>query len=149
MALDGQDVVVSALGVGKLLKSNLFSIAMPAIVRLMEERSIRRVIFTSAFGVGDTYADLPLLPRVLVRLLLRDLYRDKAEGEVALRNSQLDWTLVYPSGLSNRAGTGSCRAAEHLALSGMPSIARADVAAFLLGQIERTDYIRKGVMISA
>jgi uncharacterized protein YbjT (DUF2867 family) len=149
-AMDDQDVVISALGRGKSFKSNaLLAQSMQRVVRAMKVGGVRRLIVTSAFGVGDTYRDAPFLPRVFIRTLLRDVYRDKEAGEVHVRGSDLDWTLVYPTGLSDRPFTGRWRAGERLALRGFPLVSRADVAAFLLSQIDDTDYVRKGVLIGS
>src|SRR6266536_1223360 len=103
-AVRSQDVVISALGVGNSLKSGgLIERSVPAIVRAMESHGVRRLIFTSAFGVGQTYRDVPLLPRIVIRTLLRDLYADKNRGEDELRRmgNGLDWTLVHPVSLTN------------------------------------------------
>jgi putative NADH-flavin reductase len=148
-AMRDQDVVISALGAGKSFKSHgVIAQGMPRIVRAMENEGVRRLIFTSAFGVGETYRDVPLLPRLFIRLLLQDIYRDKEAGEAILRASGLDWTLVYPAGLVDAPATGRYRTGERLALRGFPRIARADVADFLLAQIEDTTFVRKGVLIS-
>ena len=94
-AMRAQDVVISTLGVGKSLKSSgLIARSMPAIVNAMNSHGIRRLIFTSAYGVGATRRDVPLMPRMLIQLLLRDLYDDKEDGEYYLRRSDLDWTLI-------------------------------------------------------
>lgn len=147
-AVRGQDVVISALGVGASLKSSeLIARSVPAIVRAMESQGVRRLIFTSAYGVGATRRDVPLLPRILMRLLLRDLYADKEAGEEALRRSSLDWTLVYPVTLTNGPRTSHYRTGERLALHGFPRVSRADVADFILTQIEDSTYVRKGVLI--
>lgn len=149
-AMRGQDVVISALGVGKSFKSGgLIAESVPRIVRAMKDEGIRRIIFTSAFGVGETHRDVPLVPRLFIRLLLQDVYRDKAAGEAQLIESELDWTLVYPSGLVDGAASGRYRAGERLPLRGFPRIARADVAAFLLTQIDDATYVRKRVLISS
>lgn len=148
-AVRGQDAVISVLGRGNSLTSGeLFTTSMPLIVRAMDGERVRRLVVTSAFGVGATHADLPLLPRIFVATLLRDLYADKTRGEEAIHQSLLDWTIVYPSGLSNAAATGRYRVGEHLPLRGFPTIPRADVADFLLRQLDDSTYIRKGVMIS-
>jgi putative NADH-flavin reductase len=149
-AVHAQDVVISTLGVGNSLKSGgLIARSVPAIVRAMENEGVRRLIFTSAYGVGDTRKDVPLLPRILMRLLLHDLYTDKEAGEKELRRSSLDWTLVYPVTLTNAPGTGRYRVGERLTLQGLPRVSRADVAAFILTQIEDRTYLRKGVLISS
>lgn len=148
-AVRGQDAVISVLGRGNSLTSGeLFTTSMPLIVRAMDGERVRRLVVTSAFGVGATHADLPLLPRIFVATLLRDLYADKTRGEEAIHQSLLDWTIVYPTGLSNAPATGRYRVGEHLPLRGFPTIPRADVADFLLRQLDDSTYIRKGVMIS-
>jgi len=73
-AVRDQTAVISVLGVGRSFKSGgLIAQSMPRIVRAMEDQGIRRLIFTSAFGVGDTRRDVPLGPRIFMRLLLRDV----------------------------------------------------------------------------
>jgi putative NADH-flavin reductase len=147
-AMRGQDAVISALGLGHVLKSGgLIARSMPAIVRAMESDGVRRLIFTSAYGVGATHKDVPLLPRILIRMLLRDLYADKEAGEEELRRSTLDWTLVYPVTLTNGPHTGRYRVGEHLRLRGLPRVSRADLADFLVRQISDTTYVRKGVLV--
>jgi putative NADH-flavin reductase len=149
-AVRDQNAVISTLGAGRSFKSGgLISQSMPRIVRAMEDHGVRRLIFTSAFGVGDTRRDVPLVPRLVIRLLLKDIYRDKESGEASLRGSSLDWTLVYPVGLVDGAATGHYRAGERLSLSGFPRIARADAAGFLLTQIDDPTYVRKGVLVSS
>jgi putative NADH-flavin reductase len=149
-AVRDQAAVISTLGVGRAFKSGgLIAQSMPRIVRAMEDHGVRRLIFTSAFGVGDTRRDVPLGPRIFVRLLLQEIYRDKELGEATLRASGLDWTLVYPAGLIDAPAAGQCRAGERLSLRGFPRIARADVADFLLAQIDDKTYVRKGVLISS
>lgn len=148
-ATRGQNAVISALGVGNSLKSNgLIARSVPAIVQAMTAAGVRRLVFMSACGVGDTWRDVPFVPRIFMRTLLRDLFADKAAGEEILRHSGLDWTLVYPVMLTNGPRTGRCRAGERLDLHGFPRISRADVAAFLLSQVSDGAYIRKGVIIS-
>lgn len=147
-----QDAVISALGVGNSLKANgLIARSMPTIVRAMRGEGIRRLIFTSAYGAGQTMRDVPLIPRILIRFLLNDLYTDKNLGEEELRRADddVDWTLVYPVTLTNGPRTARCRAGERLRLHGVPRISRADVAAFLLTQLDDDTYVRRGVLVSS
>jgi putative NADH-flavin reductase len=114
----------------------------------MEVEGVRRLIFTSAYGVGITWRDVPPLGKVVITAFLRDLYADKAVGEAALQRSALDWTLVYPVQLTNGPRTGRYRFGERLALRGLPRVSRADVADFILKQIDDRTFIRKGVIVS-
>lgn len=149
-AIPGQDAVISTLGVGQSFKpGHLIAQCTPSIVAAMRQHGVRRLVFTSAFGIGATRRDTPLLPRLFIATLLRDVYRDKEAGEQAILDSDLDWTIVYPVGLTNGPATGRIRAGERLSLRGLPRIARADVAAFLLGQVTDRSYIRKGVLLAS
>jgi putative NADH-flavin reductase len=149
-AVRGQDVVLSTLGVGSSLKSSgLIGRSVPAIARAMESEGVARMILISAYGVGETIRDAPLVPRLLMRLLLRDVYADKLAGDDALRRSSLDWTIVHPVTLTNGPRSGKYRVGERLALRGFPRVSRADVADFLVAQIEDRSFSRKDVLVSS
>jgi putative NADH-flavin reductase len=149
-AVRGQDAVISTLGRGLSFKSEgLIARSVPNIVDTMRRHAVTRLIFTSAYGVGVTWQDVPTVSRILARLLLRDLYADKEAGEETLRRSGLVWTIVYPSTLTNGPRTGRYRVGERLAMRGLPRISRADLAAFLVTQIEDRGYIGKGVLITS
>jgi uncharacterized protein YbjT (DUF2867 family) len=149
-AVANQDAVISTLGVGQSFKSGgLIGRSAPGLVAAMQVHGVRRLVFTSAFGVGATYRDTPLLPRVFIATLLRDVYADKQAGEAVIQASSLDWTIVYPVGLTDGARTGAYRVGERLALSGFPRIARADVAELLVRQVADRSHVRKGVLIAS
>jgi putative NADH-flavin reductase len=148
-AMVGQDAVISALGVGQSFKpAGLIAQAAPRVVAAMQRAGVRRLIFTSAFGVGSTWPDTPLLPRLFIRTLLRQVYADKAAGEAAILQSALDWTMVHPAGLTNGPRTGRARVAEHLPLRGFPTVSRADVAAVALQLIDDEAAIRKSLLVA-
>ncbi|HZN85535.1 MAG TPA: NAD(P)H-binding protein, partial [Burkholderiales bacterium] len=65
-----------------------------------------------------------------------------------VRASSLDWTFAYPTLLTNGPRTGKYRAGERLELSGMPKISRADVADFVLKQLQDRSWSRKRPVIS-
>jgi putative NADH-flavin reductase len=148
-AIAGQDLVISALGVGKSFKSRgLIGRTAPLIVNAMAKEGVRRLLFVSAYGVGATWRDVPVFPRVLMRLLLSDIYRDKEDGEKHVLQSDLDWTVIYPVTLTNGGTTGKYRVGERLSLGGFPTISRADVAHFLLKEVSVHTYSRKRILIS-
>jgi uncharacterized protein YbjT (DUF2867 family) len=149
-AVHGQEAVISALGVGKSLRSGgLIAGAVPKLVAAMQSERVRRLVFTSAYGVGATRPQLPLVPRILVSVLLRDIYKDKQAGEELLRRSDLDWTLVYPVSLTTDPPSGRYRVGVHLSLHGLPTVSRADLAAFLLKQLDDRQFVKRGVLISS
>jgi putative NADH-flavin reductase len=148
-AVHGQDAVVSALGRRHSFKSeSLIRLSLQSIVSAMERSGVRRLLVVSAFGVGESLRDAPLVPRIMHRLLLTDIFADKKAAEDDLRRSSVDWTVAYPVLLTNGPLTGTYRVGERLALSGMPKISRADVAHFILSQLDRRDYVRKIAVLS-
>jgi putative NADH-flavin reductase len=149
-AMRGQDVVISALGRGTSFRSDhLMARSMDTLVPAMESQGVRRLIVVSACGVGESGRDAPLLPRLLYRFLLKDIFADKQAGEDRVRRSALDWTFVYPVGLTSGPRTGRYRVGERLELRGiMPMIARANVADFILTQLDSPTYRQKTAIIS-
>jgi putative NADH-flavin reductase len=147
-AMDGKDAVLSALGTGKSLKpGGLIAHAAENIIGAMKENNIKRLIFLSAFGVGETYAQANFFQKFLYRLFLKNIYADKAKGDELIRQSLLDWTLVYPVVLTDKPFTGKYKSGEQLPMKGVPSISRADTADFILRQLADNTFLKKSPVI--
>lgn len=148
-AVRGQSAVLSTLGRRKSLKSkNLIANSMRCIIAAMERHGVRRLIVMSAFGVGESRRHAPFLPRVMYRLMLRDIFADKLAGERLMRASRLEWTIVYPVLLTDGPRTGDYRVGESLDLCGLPKISRADVAEFMLKELYDGAFLKRVVAIS-
>jgi putative NADH-flavin reductase len=148
-AVQGQDAVVSSLGMRNALSSGgLIARSLAAIIPAMQRAGVTRLMMVSAVGVGETRRQAPILPRIMYRLLLTDIFADKKVGEDAIRASGLDWTIAYPTLLTDGPMTGNYRTGERVGLSGFPRIARADVAHFLLAALEAGTWRRKGVIVT-
>ena len=148
-AIRGNDSVVSTLGRGRSFTSeHLIAHAVPNILAAMAATGTRRLVFTSAMGVGDSYQDAPLVPRLFFRTLLRGIYADKLIGDDLIRRSALDWTLVQPSQMHDGLLTKTYRSGERLEMTGMPRISRADAAHFIIRCLTDAGTIRKTVIVS-
>lgn len=148
-AMPGQDLVISALGRSATLTSDhLIERSMRTIVPAMERAGVRRLILLSALGVGESRRDAPWLPRIMYRILLSDIFRDKLAGERRVQQSTLDWTFVYPVLLTDGPLTLRYRAGERLRLRGLPRISRADVARFILIEAENGGFVKKAIALS-
>jgi putative NADH-flavin reductase len=148
-AMRGQDAVISALGRGYSFKSHhLIARSVPNILAAMEMAGLSRLVFTSAIGVGDTFADAPLPAKLFFVTLLRGIYADKLVGDRLIRDSDLDWTIVQPSKMTDGPLTKQYRSGEHLVFAGKAEISRADTAHFILDRINDPSSIRKTLVVS-
>ena len=148
-AIRGQEAVISTLGRGKSFKSeNVIAESVPAILAAMQSQDIKRLLFTSAIGVGDTFRDASLPMKIFARTLLRGIYADKIIGDDLIRKSGLDWTIVQPVGLTDGPLTKRYRVGEHLPLSGLASISRADTAHFIVDRIADQSTFKKTLIVA-
>lgn len=139
----GGNAVVSALGSGKSRHSAIASSAARAVIEACGRTGTGRLVWLSALGVGASAADGSTTQRLLWRLMMGQIFSDKRVADEAIAASPLDHTLVYPATLSNGPATGTAHASEHLRLKGMPTISRADVAAFMLDVVAEKSWIRQ------
>ncbi|MEO6252981.1 MAG: SDR family oxidoreductase [Ferruginibacter sp.] len=147
-AIAGQDAVLSALGRGKNLKSlDLITNAVNVLIPAMLQSNVKRLIFLSAIGVGETFVQANLLQKIIFRTLLRGIFADKTKAEKQIRSSTLDWTLAYPVVLTDGPGTGKYQTGEMLPMKGMPKISRDDVADFMIRQLTDNTWLKKGAVL--
>jgi putative NADH-flavin reductase len=109
-AIAGQDAVISALGSPGLGKSTDLSDATAMIVGIMETAGVKRLIFESTVGIGDSKGHTPWLARkTFIPLILRNVFADKELQEQYIKGSALDWVIVRPARLTNGPRTGIYR----------------------------------------
>jgi putative NADH-flavin reductase/uncharacterized membrane protein YphA (DoxX/SURF4 family) len=145
-ALAGHDAVVSALGLRGLGKSTILSDAARATVRAMKAAGVRRLLVVSAAMLFDESGAVGLILR---RTILRNIAKDSVAMERALDGSDLDWTIARPPRLTHGPQTHRYVAADgRLPEDARLSMSRADVASFLLDEVERPAHVRKVVGIS-
>lgn len=150
-ALDGVDVVIQALGVsslGDLFRSvSLFSDATRLLVNAMEGQALKRLISVTGFGAGDSGASISCLHRLPFQIVFGRAYADKSLQEKLIKDSSLDWTIVRPGVLTNGRRTGRYRIVDEPSEWRNGIISRADVADFLVRQIEDRTYMRKAPVL--
>ncbi|MDA4112734.1 MAG: SDR family oxidoreductase [Thaumarchaeota archaeon] len=138
-AVANQDAVISALGAGKVSFYGTKN-----IVDAMKKAGVRRLIVESAYGAGDSAKELPVLNRLIVRdLLLRSQFRAKDLMESYVEKSDLEWTIVRPPRLTDGPRRGNYRAGDRIRLDILSGISRADVAEFMLRQVEDIEFVRR------
>ena len=148
-AVAGHDAVLCALG-GRpwRRRERVCSSAMAHIVPAMRQHGVHRVVAISTFGAGDSRAQVGWFPRVvLFGAVLASEVADKESMEAALVNSGLDWTAVRIGVLTDDPPRGIWRAADDGSIHGMGKIARADVAAFMLAQLQSPEWVGRRPVI--
>ncbi|MEU9668439.1 NAD(P)-binding oxidoreductase [Streptomyces bobili] len=145
----GHDAIVSALGRGNSVRADgLFTRASTAVTGAAREADVPRLVWLSSFGVGHTFGWSSSAQKLIYGTLLRSIYADKAIADESIRSSGLDWTVVYPTRLTDGPAKGTYRADDRLPMKGNPTISRADVAAFLHAAARGGEWIHRTAVIS-
>ena len=146
-ALTGIDMVFQSLGVSVgpeiILKSTrFFSKATRVLVTAMEEAQVKRLICVTGFGAGSRGRG-GFLYNAAFHLLLGRVYDDKDVQERIVRRSKLDWVIVRPVILTDGPKTNAYRALADPRDWTCGFISRADVADFLIKQIDDDAFLHK------
>lgn len=150
-ALAGRDAVISALGTGvsPFREVTLLSSATRALVSAMKAEGVGRLVAITGIGAGDSRGHGGFVyDRIILPLLLRHVYADKDRQEAIVRQSGLDWVLVRPAALNDKPGRGAVRSLEDLSDFHGGTIAREDVARFVLDQVEGDTWLRRSPLIT-
>ena len=142
-ALEGADAVISTLGGN----GSVIADSTTAMVAAARKTGVRRVVVLSSFFVERDRLDA--LSRLLTGLAMGALIKDKNAGESVLRQSDLDWTIVYASMLSDGPASGSVAVLPEGAKRGLTQkISRADVAAWMVQAATGVEHSRSSVGIT-
>lgn len=125
-SLEGADVVISALG----SRRSVIADSSRALVEAAHGTGVSRVVILSSWLVQRDH--MSAVARALTGIAMRSVVADKAAGEQLIRDSDLDWTIVYPSVLTDGPAVGSVVLPEGATRGISERISRADVAAWLL-----------------
>jgi putative NADH-flavin reductase len=150
-AISGADACLSTLGGASLTKHATEIVSgIDRIVSLMEQEGIKRFIYLSSGGAGESRYNIVQPIRFIVAdVLLRVPLADHNANEQRMMNSSLKWTFVRPGSLTDGPKTGNLKhGSGKMIMKGNPKISRANVAAFMLEQLTNPSYINKGVWLS-
>lgn len=154
-ALAGQDAVISTLGARTNKKTTLRTDVARNLVSGMKKQHVRRLVWLDAAGVGSSKEFVQrssfLFGRIIMPLFLNNMYNDGASADSIIEKSGCEWVIVRPMSFTNKA-----RAENLTVLTDMSRtvrlglrIARADVAAFMVEQLTKDDYVGKMPIIHA
>jgi len=141
-ALQPGDVVIQALGISMtpaniIRPVKLFSTATRVLVDAMKEVGARRLICVTGFGAGDSADKGSFLYTAFGRQgFLKRAYDDKDVQEWIVRKSGLDWVIARPGILTDGPHTGRYKVLSDPDAWRLGKISRANVADFLVKQID-------------
>jgi uncharacterized protein YbjT (DUF2867 family) len=141
-ALEDVEVVIQTLGVDispRVIfeRTTLFSRSTRILVDAMKAAGVKRLIAVTGLGAGDSRGHGGFLyDAIAFPLLLKRVYDDKDVQEWIIRSSGLDWTIVRPGLLTNRPAVGRFQVLAAPKDWRFGVISRADVADFLVRQID-------------
>jgi putative NADH-flavin reductase len=144
-AVAGQDAVLSSLGTKSVFGPVIiFSEGTSNLLRAMTQHDVRRLISITGIGAGDSRGHGGFFyDKIILPILLKRIYEDKDKQEEIIRKSDRDWTIVRPGFLTNGSPKGHCRVLTDLTGVTVGRISRADVAAFMLAQLNGDRYLRQ------
>ncbi|HZQ43104.1 MAG TPA: NAD(P)H-binding protein [Acidobacteriaceae bacterium] len=147
-AAANHDAVLSAIGPPGLGRSSITSDSARATVKALEAARVRRLVIV---GVGMLFENSGLLGLVLRQTMLRNIANDSADMERIVKPSPLDWTIVRPPRLTNGQRTERYGVADDrlpAGAGGNATLSRADLAHFMLNEVERPAHLRRVVGIA-
>jgi putative NADH-flavin reductase len=150
-ALQSCAAVVCALGHKQFLgPSRILSDGTRNLIEAMRRQGATRLVVETSLGLGYSAGRLGLAYTLFtLPVVLPFYFADKARQERMIAGSDLEWVIVRPGALTHGPARGRYRqgrrAGDWLATR---SIARADVAAFMLDQLASNRYARTAVGLS-
>jgi putative NADH-flavin reductase len=147
-AIVNQDVVLCALGAGR--KGKVRSQGTYNIIQAMETRGVKRLICETTLGCGDSRGNLNFVwKHIMFGWFLKKAYEDHQLQEKHIFKSDLDWTIIRPAAFTNGPLTKKYR-------YGFPpteksitlKISRADLAHFMLQQLDKEASLKKCISLS-
>lgn len=149
-AMAGQDAVCCTIGVRTPWEQPaVFSEGTGNLLQAMKNTGVRRLLCVTGIGAGNSKGHGGFLyDRIFYPLLLSGVYADKDRQESLIVASDVDWTIVRPGFLTNGPLTGNYRTPTDMTGITAGRISRADVAHFMLQELESNRHLRQTPLLT-
>ncbi len=133
-ALPGHDAVLSVLGTRGLRATSVLDDSARATIAAMRKAGVRRLVIVSSALLDK---NIGLIDRIVGRTVLRHFSKDQRAMEKQVTASNLDWTVLRPSRMTDSApeGKSTCTLTEPSTSAGM-LIRKEEVARIMLDAVE-------------
>lgn len=139
-AVSGSEGVLFAVGGKPWEKRPVCTEGIKNVIAAIQKHNARRLVVESAYGVKETRKGIY---GRLLWIIIKEIMKDKETMEDAVAASQLEWVIVRPTILTKGAKRGKYQVGHDLQLGILPKISRADVADFMLNQLQDNTYIHQ------
>ncbi|MFY0674071.1 MAG: SDR family oxidoreductase [Bacteroidia bacterium] len=156
-AIDGCIMVITTLNISRVsdfpwsklrAPKTLLSDTMRNLILLAKENDVKKIITVSAWGANESKSQLPFWFRWTIDYSnISYGYLDHERQETLLMQSNLDWTIIRPVGLSNSQQAKAAFASVESEVNGY-IVSRKSIANFLVENMENEDYNREVVTLS-
>lgn len=149
--MKGKDAVISVLGNRSTKPTILYSKGIENIINEMQKNNVQRLLCVSA---GALYTNskmglfIRLLTKVVLQRILKGIYADMRLMEKEIQQTNLDYTIVRPPMLKDKPSKGKYRVSINEHLTKPFSIARADLAHFMVNHIDDNKTFKSIVEVS-
>lgn len=110
----------------------LFSEAVSNILTVMNRQGVKRLVFLSAQGAGDSKGTGGFIhTKILHPFVLKRNYEDKERAESLIMKTHKDWTILRAGRLSNRKRKGQIRTLTNPSDYRPGTITRAEVGHYI------------------
>ena len=150
VALAGQDAVCVCVGVSPSRKPmDVFSTGARTVLAAMQKTLNVKLISVTGIGAGDSRGHGGFLYDKLIQpLLLKTMFEDKDREEAIVKASSVEWMIARPGLLTNGVRTGKYRVLTDMNGVTAGKISRADVADFILQQLQHPTYFRQTPLVT-
>jgi putative NADH-flavin reductase len=131
-AITGQDTVVFAVGAADRSPTKIYSVGVMNVLLAMHDARVRRLICVSASGLDPGVLIQKAIAKPILWWIFRNGYTDMAHMEIIVKASGMDWTILRPPRLTNRARSGKYKVAVNKQLSNGWTLSRADLADYIV-----------------
>lgn len=149
-AVSDCDAVIVTIGTGKSLINTVRSDGTKNVIHSMQSQEKKRLICQTTLGAQESWNNLNFFwKRIMFGALLRSIFKDHERQERLVQSSELDWTIVRPSAFHDEPDEGEYLVDIDPSVRNLKlTIAKNEIAEFLVSQLSDLTYLRKAVGIS-
>lgn len=149
-AVEGTDAVLSAVGHTDTSAADVLTVTAEHLIESMWRHGVDRLVTLVGAGV-EADDDPSSFGRTVMLTVMNwvagEMLADAQRHTDLIRDTDLDWVVVRPPRLTNEPYSGDWRAG-YLRLGPTSTMARADLAAFMLRQVETDEWIHESPMVT-